>query len=80
MNEDIEMTATFGPDEFERWWLHGMSRADSVSADDAGELLAACVDLALAERRRMTQTRGELTKQIAAWASNWNEHIAAEEE
>lgn len=45
------MTATFGPADFESWWLAGMTRSDRLSTDDKEELYENCLYLAEAEHR-----------------------------
>ncbi len=68
-------TATFGPDDFERWWLEGMTREDKIKKHDRSELYENCLYLAEAEHREMTQTLAELREAINNWADKWNEII-----
>ena len=65
-------SATFGPDDFEIWWLSGRDRTDPICESDQIELLENCVYLAEAENREITQTSEELSAAIREWASDWN--------
>jgi len=67
--------ATFGEDDFESWWLAGMTRSDPVSAANQDELYENCVYLANAEGREMSQSEEELRKLIEAWADKWNQRL-----
>jgi len=69
-------TATFGPDEFETWWLAGMEQTDLLDDDNREELLEALLYLAEAEGRVMTQNLAELREVIKRWADDWNEKAA----
>jgi len=68
-------TATFGPDDFERWWLEGMTREDKIKKHDRSELYENCLYLAEAEQREMIQTAAELKNAINEWADQWNDII-----
>ncbi len=67
-----EYTATFGDEDFERWWLAGMDRDDILTDRNQQELFDNCVYLAQAERRTLTQSHEELQAAIADWAQRWN--------
>lgn len=68
-----ELTADFGPEDFERWWLAGMDRDDRIDDDARAEMLDAMLYLAEAENRRMVQTVADLRAAIGDWADEWNQ-------
>jgi len=63
-------TATFGPDEFETWWLAGMDETDPIDNDAREQMLGAMLYIAEAEGRVMTQTIAELKVAIDDWAND----------
>lgn len=65
--------ATFGPDDFERYWLHGADRSDKLSDTDIAEMVEHCLYVAELERREMTQTLAELRAEARDWADDWNQ-------
>jgi len=69
-------TATFGPDEFETWFLACPEGTNFVGEYDRNQMLLAMVDLAQAEERRMTQNINDLWIAIKEWADDWNEKAA----
>jgi hypothetical protein len=68
-------TATFGPNDFESWWLAGMTRDDKIKKQYRSELYENCLYLAEAEQRKMTQSASELKSAINDWADDWNKKI-----
>lgn len=68
-----DYTAVFDDDDFERWWLAGMTRTDPVSDDDRAELLENCIYLAKTENREMLQSADDLAEEINNWAEKWNQ-------
>jgi len=78
--DDEYREATFDGEDFERWWLKGMSRQDRFLPPYVDELYGNCVYLAQAEGLEMTQTESELQGLIADWAADWNARIDDEED
>ncbi len=72
--------ATFEPDDFERWWLAGMTRSDEIDSGDRDEMYDAMVEIARQEGRTITQTESELRDAIANFVETWNENVESEEE
>jgi len=70
MEEEPE--STFEGDDFERWWLAGMTASDKVTKKNQRELFENCIYLARSENSRMSQTATELRTAIADWAEVWN--------
>lgn len=70
-------TATFGPEDFESWWLAGMDREDKIKKPNRRELYENCLYLAEAEQREMTQDAPDLRDAIDNWADRWNARIDA---
>jgi hypothetical protein len=71
-------TAFFEADDFERWWLAGMSRTDIFPDDQIEQLIENCVYLADAEQREMLQTTDDLRAAIVRWQRDWNYRIDVE--
>ena len=67
--------ATFGPDDFETWFLTGADRNTRFSAKNEQELYDNCKYLAESECRLITQSASELKRDIRNWANSWNEQI-----
>jgi len=68
-------TATFGRDDFESWWLMGMTCNDKIKKYHRQDLYENCLYLAEAEHRKMTQSAAELRRAINDWADQWNDNI-----
>jgi len=68
-------TATFGRDDFESWWLMGMTCNDKIKKYHRQDLYENCLYLAEAEHRKMTQSAAELPRAINDWADQWNDNI-----
>ncbi len=68
-------TATFTDEDFETWWLAGMTRQDLFDESDMISLFENCYYLAKSEDRLVTQEPDELWNAIETWMNKWNDRI-----
>jgi hypothetical protein len=70
--DEGDQQASFGPDDFETWFLAGADRNDRFGDSDRGQLFENCIYLTNAEDRVLIQTPDELRDAIGRWADEWN--------
>ena len=70
-----ELTACFGPDDFERWFLEGGDHSVRFEDSFRDQLFENCLYLTDAEQRVLAQTPSELRDAIDKWAGRWNDRI-----